>query len=336
MRFTINLLSQHNADRSQAQLFQELLEQAQLADDLGFDGIVLNEHHPFHNPSELWLQPFPVLGGLATATSRITLGTNILILPLHHPVRIAEDVAMLHSMSGGRVILGVGIGYVEAEFAVFGVDRKRRTARFEEQIEIMRRLWTEEDVTFHGEHFQLDHVSLPVGALEPIPPPIWIGAEAKPAIERAGRLGDGWLPADTASIKVLREHYAIYEAALQASGRTLDSVDRPLMRESFCARTRVEAEDVWGPHVVEKYRQYWEMEAPQLREEFPEGDFTLADLSEERFIVGTPDDCIEQIRLYEEFQITDLIFRVQKKEISHENTMTSIRLFGEEVIPAFR
>src|SRR5205809_459220 len=116
MKFGINLLSQHAADRPQSEMYAEMLEQAVAADELGFDALFLNEHHPFDRTSELWLQPLPALAGLATRTRRIALGTNILVLPLYHPVRVAEDVAMIHAMSGGRIILGTAIGYKPEEF----------------------------------------------------------------------------------------------------------------------------------------------------------------------------------------------------------------------------
>src|SRR5262249_44109804 len=152
--------------------------------------LFLNEHHPFDRTNELWLQPLPALAGLATRTRRIALGTNILILPLYHPLRVAEDVAMIHAMSAGRAILGTAIGYKPEEFEAFGLSLKQRVSRFEEQIEVIRRVWSQSKVTFEGRHFEFRDVSLPLATFPTPMPPLWIGAEIEPAIRRAARLGD--------------------------------------------------------------------------------------------------------------------------------------------------
>ena len=128
----------------------------------------------------MWLQPLPALAGLASRTRRISLGTNILVLPLYHPIRIAEDVGMIHAMSGGRFILGVAIGYKTEEFAAFGLTVRQRVGRFEEQVDVIRRLWREPHVSFKGHHFSFDDVSLPVQTFSQPAPPIWVGAEVKP------------------------------------------------------------------------------------------------------------------------------------------------------------
>ena len=130
MRFGVNLLSQHASNRPQYDMYQEMIEQAVAAEELGFDSIFLNEHHPFDRTEELWLQPLPALAGLASRTRRISLGTNILVLPLYHPIRIAEDVGMIHAMSNGRFILGAAIGYKAEEFTAFGLELRQRVSRF--------------------------------------------------------------------------------------------------------------------------------------------------------------------------------------------------------------
>jgi alkanesulfonate monooxygenase SsuD/methylene tetrahydromethanopterin reductase-like flavin-dependent oxidoreductase (luciferase family) len=337
MKFGINLLSQHAADRSQSQMYAEMLEQAELADALGFDALFLNEHHPFDRTEELWLQPLPALAGLATRTRRIALGTNILILPLYHPIRIAEDVAMIHAMSGGRVILGAAIGYKPEEFGAFGLSLKQRVSRFEEQVDIIRRLWSRPKVSFEGRHFAFTDVSLPLATFPTPMPPLWIGAEVEPAIRRAARLGDAWLPADTSSIDLLRADYAVYRAALAQAGKRFEELERPLMRETFVLEDGRRAKELFAPYVVQKYREYWRMGAPQLRAEFEDERFDFEALRRDRFITGNPEECIEQVERHrKELGIDHVIFRVQKKGMPHRQVLDVLRVLGERVIPFCR
>ncbi len=132
-------------------------------EDLGFDSVWMEEHHSVVN--HYWPSPIPVLAGFATRTSRVVLGTDILVAPFYHPVRLAEDAAMLDMMSDGRAVLGVAIGYKPDEFALYGADLAKRGARFEEQLAIVKALWTQDTVSFKGRYYQLE------GSLEPKPDP---------------------------------------------------------------------------------------------------------------------------------------------------------------------
>ena len=336
MKFGINLLSQHPVARKQADLYDEMIEQAELAEEMGFHSVFVNEHHPFNDPSVLWLQPLPAIAAIAARTNTISVGTNVLILPLYHPVKVAEDVAFINEGARGRVILGVGIGYLEHEFAVFGVDMRSRASRVQEQIEIIRALWNSDGVSFVGDHFVLDDVSLAVESMEYSPAPIWIGAEVERSVRRAARLGDAWLPADTASIAVLEAQYVDYRDELVSAGKSWSETDRPLMRETFCAEDGDYAEQRLAPHVLEKYQQYWQMGAPQLTAEFPNGEFEFSTLKKGRFIVGNPDDCIRQIQHHvSRLGTTQMIFRIQKPGITHAETLDAIRLLGKNVISVF-
>jgi alkanesulfonate monooxygenase SsuD/methylene tetrahydromethanopterin reductase-like flavin-dependent oxidoreductase (luciferase family) len=334
MKFGVNLLSQHEASRSQQELFRELVEQAQLAESVGFDAVFLNEHHPFERPDQAWLQPLPSLAALATVTNKIRLGTNIAVLPLYHPVRLAEDVAMINAASGGRFILGAGIGYKPGEFAAFGVKKAKRAAIFEEQIHLIRTLWTEPKVSFAGQFFDIPHASLPIATLPP-PPPIWVGAEMRVSIERAARIGDAWLPADTAPIAILKDEFSWYDET-RAANNLGPPNERPLMRETFVHAKESVARSVVAEHALTKYREYWRDESPQLRAEFGRGDFTFDELARDRFIVGDPQACVDEVARYsEELGVTYLIFRIQKMGMTHADTLDALRLIGEHIIPEF-
>src|SRR5712692_4570898 len=128
--------------------YGEALEEVVRGEELGFDSIWMEEHHSVEN--HYWPSPLAVLAGFATRTERMTLGTDILVAPFYHPVRLAEDVAMLDVMSNGRAVLGTAIGYKPDEFALYGADLARRGARFEEQLAIVKGLWTQDAFAWNG------------------------------------------------------------------------------------------------------------------------------------------------------------------------------------------
>jgi alkanesulfonate monooxygenase SsuD/methylene tetrahydromethanopterin reductase-like flavin-dependent oxidoreductase (luciferase family) len=134
--------------------YGEALEEVTRAEELGFDSVWMEEHHSVTN--HYWPSPLTVLAGFATRTSRLVLGTDIIVAAFHHPVRLAEDVAMLDVISNGRLVLGIAIGYKPDEFALYGVELEKRGARFEEQLAIMKGLWTQERVQFKGHYYTLE------------------------------------------------------------------------------------------------------------------------------------------------------------------------------------
>jgi len=152
----------------------EVIAEAQLAEASGFDSCFFGEHHQDHDgflPS-----PLIVATAVAARTTRLRVGTSVILLPLHHPVHVAEDVITLDLVSKGRVILGVGIGYQPADFRAFSVPMEDRAGRFEESIEILRRCWTGEQFSFRGKHYTLEDVQIRPRSYQKSGPPLWIGA----------------------------------------------------------------------------------------------------------------------------------------------------------------
>ena len=187
------------------------------AEELGFDSVWMEEHHAVTD--HYWPSPLTVLAGFATRTSRVLLGTDIAVAPFHHPVRLAEDVAMLDVMSNGRAVLGVAIGYKPDEFALYGADLAQRGARFEEQLAIVKGLWTEERFSFRGAYYTVD------GRLEPKPiaqphPPLWIGGWGALTLRRAATLADNWIPGPTADLARLLNGQRAFLDHRRAAGRT--------------------------------------------------------------------------------------------------------------------
>ena len=167
--------------------FEETLQECEQAEAAGFDSLWLGEHH---NHEVLYPAPLIGLAAVASRTRSIRLGTGVLLLPLYHPLAVAEEAAMVDVISGGRLILGVGAGYAPEEFSAFGYSIKQRGSRLEESASLLQRLWTEENVTHHGRHYQFDNITVAPRPLQRPRPPIWFGAWAEPAIRRAARFGD--------------------------------------------------------------------------------------------------------------------------------------------------
>lgn len=191
--------------------YAQLLEQVRWVDEAGdFDGVSLTEHHfvdDGYSPSTMALAT-----AVAAVTSRVQITTNIIQLPLHHPLRIAEDALTADIVSGGRFRLGLAGGYRQLEFEAFGVSTRDRATRMDEGVEIIRRAFSGEEFSFSGRHWDFPAVRVTPGTVRPGGPPIWLGGAATAAIERAARIGDGFLASQD-------QHGAAFLAVAERIGR---------------------------------------------------------------------------------------------------------------------
>lgn len=181
---------------------------AQTAETAGFDGVSLAEHifHPLqlhsHHPyssadapafevEELWAEVWTTITAMAMKTTRLHFATAVSVLPLHNPFEMAKTTGTVARLSGNRVALGCGAGWMKEEFDAFGVDFHRRGRRFDESIHLLRALWRGQPVSFAGEFFRVNDVLMVPPPTQPVP--IWVGGRSPAAIRRAALLGDGWL-----------------------------------------------------------------------------------------------------------------------------------------------
>jgi probable F420-dependent oxidoreductase len=313
--------------------YTEALEEVTRAEDLGFDSVWMEEHHSVTN--HYWPSPLMVLAGFATRTSRLTLGTDIMVAAFHHPVRLAEDAALLDVMSGGRVVVGLAIGYKPDEFALYGVDLEKRGARFEEQLAIVKGLWTQERVSFRGRYYTVE------GRLEPKPvtkphPPLWIGGWGDLTLKRAAVLGDHWIPGPTADLARLLAGKRQFLANRATAGRDEALTEWPLTRDVIIAETDRRARELAEEHIMVAYRREY---AGGWRHPFIDASVAtdLDGLMKDRFIIGGPDQCRAQIRRFvAEYGMTHLICRMFFPGMPHTHIMRSLQLLATEVMPAFR
>ncbi len=312
--------------------YTEALEEVTKAEELGFDSVWMEEHHSVTN--HYWPSPLVVLAGFATRTSRLTLGTDILVAAFHNPVRLAEDAAVLDVISGGRFTLGIAIGYKPDEFSLYGVELEKRGARFEEQLAIIKGLWTQERISFKGAYYTVD------GRLEPKPvtkphPPMWIGGWGDITLRRAATLADNWIPGPTADLKRLLEGKKRFLDNRRAAGRSQAITEWPLTRDLIIADTDRKARELAEAHIMIAYRKEY---AGGWRHPFIDASIAtdLHRLMEDRFIIGGPDQCVRKIRrLVEEYGMTHLICRTFFPGMPHEHIMRELELIAREVAPAF-
>ncbi len=330
MRFGLLLNTQFPPGESAARRFEALLDQVRAARDNGFASVWVSQHY-LASPFQM-LQPLPVLGRMAAEAGSMQIGTNIFLLPIHNPVYVAEQVATLDVLTGGRFIFGCGLGYRPEEFDAFGVEMKSRVSRFLEVLQVARRLWTEEEVTHEGRHFRLQRAVLTLKPVQRPHPPVWIAASGDPAVERAAQHGDAWLINPHASLSTLERQMALYRRALAGAGRPFPS-DAPLLKEFRIADSRRAALDEARPYLEKKYRAYaeWGLDKPMPKEESLSVPFD--DLARDRFIVGTPDECRADIERHARvLGVHHFIFRVQWPGMPHADALAQIERLGREVI----
>jgi alkanesulfonate monooxygenase SsuD/methylene tetrahydromethanopterin reductase-like flavin-dependent oxidoreductase (luciferase family) len=314
--------------------YQEALAEAVRGEELGFDSVWLEEHHSIRN--HYWPSPLIALAGIATRTSRILLGTDIAVLPFYHPVRAAEDAALLGVMSGGRFIFGAAIGYRPPEFELYGVSLDDRGGRFVEMLKIMRALWREERVEFQGKFFQV------AGGIEPRPEqpvPVWLGGWGPLSLKRAAELAEAWVPGPTAGLEKLLEAQQQYRACLVQAGKDPAAAPAPITREVVIADTSERARELAERHLLVNYRdEYgggWQHPLIGSQDATPVNQ--LDALKRDRFIIGNPDECIAAIRRFvDAFGMDHLICRLYFPGMPHEHILRELDLLANEVFPAFR
>src|SRR6478672_12345975 len=199
MRFTIGLPTDHVSHADEFVNGEAVMACAAAAEGAGFDACFVTDHPA---PDVKWLaggghhalDPFVALSFAAAATTRLRVQTHILVLPYRNPLLTAKSVLSLDVLSGGRVILGVASGYLKPEFAALGVDFDERNELTDEAIDVMRRVWTEDEVVAEGRHFRTRGTSMRPHPTHQPHPPIWIGGNSTAAIRRAAERGQGWVP----------------------------------------------------------------------------------------------------------------------------------------------
>ncbi len=332
MQFGLAIRGQYGLDDDIEVCFNELMEQVHLAEELGWDSITKTSHYSVYPRQSFQL--FPIIARLTAETKRVRINAGIVLLSLHKPLDIAEQLATTDIMSGGRLIFGAGLGYRNEEFKAFGTTVEDRVKRFEENLTAIKRLWTEDTVDMAGSHFELAGASCSPHPLQKPHPPIWIAANADGALRRAAKMGDCWYINPHNRISTIERQIEIYRRALDECGRPFPD-ELPMRREMFVAETRDEAIRVAAPYIKAQYENYqnWGQQ-----KQMPKGDNDLSmafdDLAGDRFLIGSPDDVTEQIiGLNRAIGTNHLIFSVQWAGMPHSRILETMHMLSERVFP---
>ena len=314
--------------------FAASLDQMAVAEELGYDAVLVSEHHLVENG--YFPAPFVTLGAIAMRTRKLRMGQGVLLLPLYDPLHVAEHATILDHVSRGRSILGVGYGYRQEEFDAFNVRLDDRGARMSEGLEAIRLMWTQPEATFVGKHFRYQRVRLRPRPFQDPHPPIWMASKAVGAVKAAARLADAWFADPVTPLSVLESRMAHYKASLAKQGKPTRGFDFPLMREVYCAPTDEQAWEEAREGMMAVYQEYldWGHMLDDEGQPVPPGDARALGLLRSRFIVGSPETCIrEAIRYRDTLGATNLVMRMKFPGIPAERVMRSIRLWGEQVMP---
>ncbi len=334
MELGIYVNSQHPAVDDPARRFAEMVEQVRLIRALGFDSIWSGEHHA--TPGFHYFPLLPMLQRLAPEAEGMWLGTNLVLLPLHNPVEIAEVGAFLDVTTGGRFMLGVGLGYRTEEFAIFGVPMAERVSRLTEGVELIHRLWTEDHVTHRGRHRQLDDVTIRPRPLQKPRPPIMVGSQVPAGIARAARISDGWMVVPILTIDEFAGQAAGFAAARAAAGLPPSRHVCRLL-EVVCGPDEETAVRRAAPYLLEKYAAYLEWGNPGIVLDpgaTPEAQ--LRRLAANRFVLGSPAQVVDGLLAQHRAGVTHATMRVSWPGMPQADVLAGIERLGREVLPEVR
>ena len=296
-------------------------EFARRAEDLGYGRVTMGEHIMDGNPPRPTLLNLPAMAAAAGATTNLRVMTGIVVAPLYHPVTLAKMVATVDQDSGGRLDFGIGISGqrgTKIEFDAVGVDVHTRGKRTDEMLQVMKRLWTEEHVSHHGEFFDFDDVTLlPFPAQKPYPP-IWVSGRSDAAMRRAGVMGDGWYPYLFTVRRIKASNEMVRQFAAEA-GRDLTGFHWGLNQPTAISSNAAQAREFAVTNVGQRYVT-------------PER--TAADIAQALCIAGSPEDCIKSV----EDRIDAGVEHINRGLLASEpdSFFHQMKMFASEVMPQFQ
>ncbi len=328
MRFGIQF-GLYPATTNPTEELENICQRARLAAKSNFEALFHGQHY-LNGPDTAAFQSLAMLAYLAGQAPGLYFGTSIFLLPLHAPVMVAEYVATLDILSGGKFLFGIGQGYRDVEFESFGVSKRERRERLVEEVDVIRKLWAQDNVSFQGRFFQLNGVSIAPKPLQRPGPPILMGADTLKTVSRVPEVADHWIASRRHSKEFLRKAVPAYKSALEAHGKEFKGLF--MFRDLCVARTQEEAENRVRAAYEKKYQQYHREGQPGERYDLP-----FDDLKEGRLLLGSPNQMIEEVMAYhEEFGVEFMWFIMNWPGFEPQWALETIQMFGEEVIPKIK
>ena len=311
-------------------LYAAIMDQVAWLDSLGLDLVWFTEHH-FVDDGYLpsWI---PVASAMAARTRHIRFSCDVCLLPFNHPIRLAEDLAVLDNLSGGRVEMGVGMGYAPHEFRGFGFPVSRRVSLTDEGLEVLTRAFTGETFSFHGKRYQFDDVKITPGYVQPGGPPLWTAAMAEAGAARAVRFATNLLPQGPRATSL-----DAWRATLQAQGKDPASFRVGIIKSCLVTDDR---ERDWPP-VREGERRRMAVYG-QFRAAAG-GHGGVASITDEtaripqNWVVGNVDECVEQLAAFiREYGMTDIVTWAVPPGMRPDQMAPSLERFARDVAPRLR
>jgi alkanesulfonate monooxygenase SsuD/methylene tetrahydromethanopterin reductase-like flavin-dependent oxidoreductase (luciferase family) len=307
MKIGLSLTTAYSREEPAVARFQQLVQQVEAARDHGFHSVWVGDHHV---TPQVYYQSVPTIARLSAHAGSMQIGP-FLLLPLYHPVLLAEQMATLDVIAGGRLTLMVALGWQPEAYAAFGIPWKERVPRFVEALEILRLLFGKDAADYLGRFHRFEQVSF-----QPKPVhgriPLWIGAGAEPAIRRAARLGDAWIIGPLSPLGVVRAQMGLYKTALRECGREGEIDEFPIRRDVFIAEDRETALKLVEPVLKAGYRG-------------------VSGNPLDVLIVGGPQDFVARLEQLRALGLSHVLIRFMVQ--SQEHILRAIQIIGEQVIP---
>jgi alkanesulfonate monooxygenase SsuD/methylene tetrahydromethanopterin reductase-like flavin-dependent oxidoreductase (luciferase family) len=312
------------------ELYAETLDHVQAAEALGFGVIWVTEHHFIDDgylPSVLTMA-----AAIATRTSRVAIGTAVLLPPLHDAIRVAEDAAVVDILSGGRLRLGLGLGYKLEEFEALGIPRKHRPSRLEEGVEVIKRAWAPGPSSFAGRHYRFDGLDVTPKPVQEPRPAIWLAGRVEASVRRAARVADGLLAFGPPAL------YETYRTAREEHGHS-GPANIAAFAGAYPANDPDAAWAMYGSHILYRGANYgqWYGAAAELESDrawlarVESGDVAAAPGR----AFKTPEQVITEVRAAEASGVTSLLYFATFPGLRPTATLPLLETLARDVMPAF-
>jgi alkanesulfonate monooxygenase SsuD/methylene tetrahydromethanopterin reductase-like flavin-dependent oxidoreductase (luciferase family) len=352
MKFgTFHLLQWHEG-KSQAQVFKETVELVKLSEELGFDSVWLADHH--FSRYGLGSSVLTIASHLAGVTSKLKIGTAVVVLPFYNPLTVAEIAATVDNLSDGRLILGVGRGYQWSEFHRHNVPFEESRDRFDEALDIILRAWTEEELDYQGKFWQINGAQVLPKPIQKPHPPIAVATLSQDGFRNAARRGQSVIcGGSTGTIAGITQNLSLYRESLSSAGYAYDPASVIISRPVYVGRTREEAKAVAGGaerlswfldaqrRVALPPADRWDLvperERPVIERMRWRSELTWDEAFDTMGISGSPDDCIQQLEELDGIVggLETLICSFALGGFDLKQTAASMELFAREVMPRF-
>ena len=349
MKFGMFYLFSDFGDIPQDQLFNEVLEEIEYGEELGFESVWLPEHH-FAVYGMLG-NPLTLAAAISQRTHKIKIGTAIMVLPFQHPLRMAEDAALVDVLSGGRLLLGLGRGYQTPEFRGFGVPQERSSEMFAEAVEILRRALTGEKFAYDGEFWKIEEpIEIFPKPIQKPHPPFYVASISPRSYEITARMGASLMRSPQfTDLDTVAAGYEAYKTKMREFGLDPDAMDQPIAVRTYVAPTNEEA-------MAETENMVWFFKLmatllpgapgrptpPSGYENYPLDPSVLSqvttdDVWERGTCFGTPERVIELYKAYmHRIEASSFMCQMRPGGIDHKKVLRSMELFAKEVMPALR